>query len=104
VIGCEARQAFSATKNTGGLSSKLPSLTFINSIHTTIFEVQTGFLVIFFYKVISDRITAFSRIALTLFLTEGIGLLYNGWRCPLTVLAESINSMQGQGADSILSE
>ena len=64
--------------------------------------ILTGVLALFLYEVILDRITILSWIALTLFLAEGILLLANGWRCPLTVYAETLGATHGRVTDIFL--
>ena len=54
------------------------------------------------YEVIVDRITRVTWIAVALFAVEGIVLMVSGWRCPLTVYAESLGSNHGQVTDIFL--
>ena len=78
------------------------SITFIRSVHTLIFVLLTAVLGVFLLEVILDRITTLSWIALALFLAEGVILLASGWRCRLTVYAESLGSTHGQVTDTFL--
>ena len=80
----------------------LRSITFIKWVHTAIFLILSVVLAILLYEVVFDRISTFSWIALTIFLAEGLLLLFNGWRCPLTSYAEELGSDHGQVTDIFL--
>ncbi|MGA7194926.1 MAG: hypothetical protein WBW94_14970 [Anaerolineales bacterium] len=80
----------------------LRSIVFIKSIHTAIFVFLSGALAVLFYEVIVDKITILAWIAVTLFLIEGIVLMANGWKCPLTRYAERLGSTHGQVTDIFL--
>jgi hypothetical protein len=78
------------------------SVAFIKFIHTVVFVVLSALLVAFLYEVIANRMSAITLIAVTLFLAEGIVLVLNGWRCPLTAIAEDLGSPHGQITDTLL--
>jgi hypothetical protein len=80
----------------------LRSIVLIKSIHTGIFVFMTGALVVFLYEVIIDRITVLTWIALVLFMIEGVVLIFNGWKCPLTGYAEQLGSTHGSVTDIFL--
>lgn len=80
----------------------LRSITFIKAVHTGIFLTLSVILAIFLYEVIADRITVLTWIALAVFLAEGVILVVNGWRCPLTSYAEALGSTHGQVTDLFL--
>ena len=80
----------------------LRSIVFIKSIHTGIFVFLTGALTVLLYEVILDRITILTWIALVLFLIEGVVLIINGWKCPLTCYADQLGSSHGQVIDIFL--
>ena len=80
----------------------LRSITFIRAIHTLIFFLLSGILIVFLYEVLFDKITVLTWIALALFLAEGIVLMVNGWKCPLTSYAEALGSTHGQVTDTFL--
>ena len=63
---------------------------------------MTGALVVFLHEVINDRITILTWIAIVLFLVEGVVLIFNGWKCPLTRYAEHLGSTHGQVTDIFL--
>ena len=78
------------------------SITLIKVVHTVVFVLLSGLLAVQLYEVIADRISAVTWIAVTLFVAEGIVLVINSWRCPLTALAEKLGSSHGQITDTLL--
>lgn len=80
----------------------LRSIVFIKSVHTVIFVFMTGALAVLLYEVIVDKITILTWIAVALFLIEGIVLIVNGWKCPLTNYTERLGSTHGQVTDIFL--
>ncbi len=80
----------------------LRSIVCIKSVHTAIFVFMSGALAALFYEVIVDKITLLTWSAIALFLVEGIVLLANGWKCPLTKYAESLGSTHAQVTDIFL--
>jgi hypothetical protein len=78
------------------------SIAFIKFIHTVVFVLLSGLLAALLYEVIADRISVLTQVAVTLFLAEGIVLVLNGWRCPLTAIAEGLGSPHGQVTDTLL--
>lgn len=78
------------------------SIKLIQSVHTVIFVILTVALAVLLYEVILDRVTALSWAAVVLLTVEGLILLANGWRCPLTVHAEAIGSAHGEVVDIFL--
>lgn len=87
---------------TGSASKLLRSITVIKSVHTVVFFLLSGLLGVFMYEVIANRISAFTWVAVTLFLAEGVILVANGGRCPLTTYAEQLGSSHGQITDIFL--
>jgi hypothetical protein len=78
------------------------SITVIKSVHTVVFFLLSALLVILVYEVLTGKMTFLTWIAVSLFLAEGVVLMTNGWRCPLTTLAESLGSTHGQITDTFL--
>ena len=78
------------------------SIAFIKAAHTAVFVVLSALLVAVAYEVFADRITGVTWIGVTMFLAEGIVLIMNGWRCPLTAMAEKLGSPHGQITDTLL--
>ena len=78
------------------------SIAFIKTVHTVVFVILSGLLAAFLYEVVADRMTLITWIAVTLFLAEGVVLILNGWRCPLTAMAEQLGSTHGQITDTLL--
>ena len=80
----------------------LRSITFIKTVHTIAFVLLSGLLAVFLYEVLFNRVTFISWLAVFIFLLEGLALMLSGWRCPLTVYAESLGSNHGQVTDLFL--
>ena len=74
----------------------------VKALHIAFFVVFNGFLLIFLYEVIADRITLFTAIALAMFFVETIILVANRWKCPLTVYAEKLGLPSGRVTDIFL--
>ena len=86
----------------GATTSMLRSIAFIKSVHILIGIVLNGGLAVLLYEVIVDKITILTWIAVALFLIEGVVLVANGWKCPLTSYAERLGSTHGQVTDIFL--
>lgn len=78
------------------------SVRFIKAVHALLFIFGSVLLVALLYEVVSGRITALTWIAVFVFIGEGIILLCWGWRCPLTIYAESLGATSGQVTDMVL--
>jgi hypothetical protein len=89
-------------KLTGGVSALWHSIAVIKTVHTVVFVLLSVLLAALVYEVLANRITAVTWIAVTLFMAEGIILMTNGWRCPLTTYAEKLGSTHGQITDTFL--
>lgn len=57
-------------------------------MHTAIWTFFVLVILYILYSGIIDRINILTWISIALIVVEGIILLINGWRCPLTILAE----------------
>lgn len=84
------------------VSVQLRSIAFIKSLHLVVFVLVSGLLAGFIYEVIAGRITYLTWITVAVFLAEGVVLIVNGWRCPLTAIAENLGSAHGQVTDILL--
>jgi hypothetical protein len=80
----------------------LRSIVFIKSVHIVIGIALSGGLAVLLYEAIVDKITILTWIAVALFLVEGVVLIANGWKCPLTSYAERLGSTHGQVTDIFL--
>jgi hypothetical protein len=87
---------------TGAIVTLLRSIVFIKSVHIVVGIALTGGLAVLLYEVIVDRITILTWTAVALFLIEGVVLIANGWKCPLTSYAERLGSTHGQVTDIFL--
>jgi len=77
-------------------------LILIKLVHTTIwtfFVLVIGSIV---YAGLVDRITLFVWIAIGLVVFEGVILLLNNWRCPLTLLAKIYTDSTADNFDIFL--
>lgn len=66
--------------------SKPQILTAIKFIHTIIWAFLASTVLYVLYAAIVDRIGRLFWIAVILIVLEGLVLLVNGWRCPLTTI------------------
>src|SRR5689334_22359092 len=78
---------------------RLRSITFIKALHLLIFFAVTGLLAGLVYEAGVGHVTYLSGITIAIFLAEGVVLRFNGGRCPLTAIAESLGSTHGQVTD-----
>lgn len=81
------------------ITARLGSITFIKTVHTIVFVPLSGLLFVFAYEVAVNRVTYLTWIAVAVFLAEGIVLMTNNGRCPLTKYAERLGSKHGQITD-----
>lgn len=75
---------------------------YIETFHTVVFILLSGLLVALLYEVIFDSITILTWLAVAAFVIEGLILLANGWKCPLTTYAEQQGSTHAQVTDMFL--
>jgi hypothetical protein len=80
-------------------SSKLLT---IKVVHTLIWAFFVLIILYILYSAIIDRIDILTWIAIALIVVEGIILLINGWRCPLTTLGENYTEQTDAGFDIFL--
>ena len=84
------------------LSVRLRSISFIKVLHLAVFVAITVILIGFLYEVGADKISYLTWGTIGVFLGEGIVLITNRWRCPLTAVAEDLGSKHGQVTDILL--
>ena len=82
--------------------ARLRSITFIKVVHTVAFVLLSALLAMFLYEVVVDKPTYLTWLAVALFLAEGVLLVANHGRCPLTLYAEALGSAHGQITDTFL--
>jgi hypothetical protein len=87
---------------TGRASVLTRSIVVIKTVHTVAFVLLSALLLVFLYDVAVDRTTALTWTAIALFCAEGVILVVNGGRCPLTTYAERLGSPHGQITDLFL--
>lgn len=78
------------------------SIHFIKLVHSVVFFALSALLIAFVVEVAVDRISIISWSAASLFVAEGIVLLLNSGRCPLTSAAEKLGDPHGQITDTYL--
>jgi hypothetical protein len=83
-------------------STRYRSIKLVKVVHTVAFYLMSIVLMVMVYEVVVDRITWITWNAAGLFLAEGIVLLLNGGRCPLTRMAEQLGASSGQITDLFL--
>ncbi len=77
-------------------------LLLIKLLHTAIWLVYALIILYTLYAAIIDRIDSYFLIAVGLVLLEGVVLLKNGWRCPLTLIGAQYSSDLSVGFDIFL--
>lgn len=78
------------------------ALFFIKLAHTLIFLAMSACVIYMLYSGIMRRLTRWTAIALLLTIVEGVVLILNDWRCPLTALAERLGAESGSVSDIFL--
>lgn len=74
----------------------------VRTIHAAAGVIFTVLLLALLYEGVVGRISIVSWIAVGLFLVEGGILIANGWRCPLTSIAERLGAARGRVTDLFL--
>jgi hypothetical protein len=74
----------------------------IKFVHTVVFWMLSLCVVYALLSGLTDRITAWTWIAVGLVMLESIVLAAFGWTCPLTLLAERQGAARGSVADIFL--
>ena len=74
----------------------------IKAMHTVIWVFFVLIILYILYSAIVDRIDILTWIAIALIVVEGIILLINDWRCPLTILGEKYTEQTDVGFDIFL--
>ena len=80
----------------------LDKIFFIKLVHSLIFFLMVGCLAYILYSGITKTFNGVLLFALIAFLIEGITLIINRWRCPLTTLAEKYGAEKGTVTDIFL--
>jgi hypothetical protein len=74
----------------------------IKVVHTVIFWILSLCVAYALFSGMTDRIDAWTWIAVGLVLIESIVLAVSGWTCPLTLLADRLGAPRGSVADIFL--
>ncbi len=74
----------------------------IKVLHTIIWVFFVLIILYILYSGIFNRIDILTWVAIVLIVVEGIILLVNGWRCPLTNLGEKYTEQTDVGFDIFL--
>ena len=74
----------------------------IKVLHTVIWAFFVHIILYILYSAIIDRIDTLTWFAIALIVVEGIIILLNRWRCPLTILGERYTEQTDVGFDIFL--
>lgn len=74
----------------------------IKAVHTAIFFYMSASVFYILYSGIKNRVTTATKLAVLSVLFEGVALLVNDGRCPLTTLAEDLGTEKGSVTDIFL--
>ncbi|MFC1997708.1 hypothetical protein ACFLXI_08920 [Chloroflexota bacterium] len=77
----------------------LRSITFIKTVHTLIFIFMIIMVGIVFFTLLLDNISYLTWIGIGFIFLEGLVLLINSWKCPLTEYAEILGAEDGSVTD-----
>ena len=73
----------------------LHSITFIKTVHTLLLIFMIILVGITFFTLLLDKISHITWIGIGFIFLEGLILLINGWKCPLTVYAQDLGDGDG---------
>jgi hypothetical protein len=79
-------------------------ITAIKTLHTAIFALIMGFIVHFAYMGLRGRPSRWMVITFSLTIIEGLVLMVNRGRCPLTIVVEDLGDEHGSVSDIYLPE
>ena len=74
----------------------------IKLVHSAIFWLLSLCVAYALFSGVTDRINAWTWVAVGLLLVESVVLVASGWVCPLTLLAERLGTPRGSVADIFL--
>ena len=77
-------------------------ITFIKTVHTLLFVFMIIWVSITFFTLLLDKISYLTWVGIGLIIFEGLVLIVNGWKCPLTVYAENLGAGDGSVAGIFL--
>ena len=78
------------------------TLFLIKLFHSVIFLGLSASTLYLLYSAIANRVTKWTKVAQISILMEGLILVLNNWRCPLTSLAEELGDQDGSVTDIFL--
>jgi hypothetical protein len=78
------------------------AVTTVKSVHSLIFLAEAFCALYVLYSGLADRASALTKLSIAVMVGEGLVLLSNGGRCPLTDLAEELGSEHGSVSDIFL--
>jgi hypothetical protein len=81
------------------LAVRLRSIIFIKSVHTIAFVPLSLLLFVLVFEAVVGTITLVTWAGVGVFVAQGILLMTNNGRCPLTKHAEALGSTHGQVTD-----
>jgi hypothetical protein len=77
-------------------------LFFIKLVHTAVFIFMSSCLLYVLYCGITKTYNWLLLLAIGALLIEGLALLLNHWRCPITTFAEKRGAVKGSITDTLL--
>jgi hypothetical protein len=77
-------------------------LLMLKVFHTAVWAFFVFVIFHILYSGIFNNINIFTWIAIILIIVEGIILIFNGWRCPLTIMGEKCTERTYIGFDIFL--
>ena len=89
------------SKEIEGLATEI-TVFWIKFVHTLIFVVLCVSVLYALYSGIANRLNYWTAVASGLIAVEGIVLIFNGWRCPLTSWAERVGAKNGSVSNIFL--
>jgi hypothetical protein len=74
----------------------------IKLVHTVVFWVLSACVAYALWSGVTDRVDAWTGVAVGLLVIESVVLVSFGWTCPLTILAERQGAQRGSVTDIFL--
>lgn len=84
------------------LTPKDVTVKLIKTVHTIVFIVLSFANLVILYSAIIGRFDVITGVAFILILIEGIFLMTNDWKCPLTVYTEKLGAFNGRVTDMFM--
>jgi hypothetical protein len=83
-------------------ASRTIALVAVRAVHTIIFAFMSGSIFYTLYCGLTDRVSRRTGVAVAAVIGESIVYWRNGWKCPLTDVAEGLGAANGTVGDIFL--